>query len=124
MKNIVSILLAFLFLVTTSGMGVTFHHCKMKGTSVSLALNPKSCCGKTMSGCCENETKVFKVKENYLSSASCTLPNVKVISTIFLAPNFISTVAVEKRNYFLFTPNHAPPESSVSLSILHRVILV
>ncbi len=77
-----------------------------------------------MSGCCENETKIFKVKDNYFSSVFCALPNVKVFAAIFLPPNFISTVAVEKRNYFLFTPNHAPPESSVSLSILHRVILV
>src|SRR6266536_1220208 len=101
-------------------MGITFHHCKMKGTSVSLSLNPKSCCGKTMRGCCENETKILKVKENYLSSVSCTLPDLKLISTTFFAPGFISTVAVEQRNYFLFSLNHAPPQSSVSLSILHR----
>jgi hypothetical protein len=72
-KKFVSVLLAFFYLATSSGMQVQWHYCGGKVSSVSLnAPKPKCCCGKkAKKRCCANsQIKYHTDKHKQRSYAS------------------------------------------------------
>ena len=68
-KKAISVLLAFVFLLSSTGFSINKHFCggKLKSTNVLLIQNHNSCCGtkKMPEGCCKNQTEVLKIKDNY-----------------------------------------------------------
>lgn len=66
-KGVINIFLAFLFLITSSGVVLNKHYCCNKFVSSSLYLTPESCCGGHCNKC-RNETTVFKIIDNYQDS--------------------------------------------------------
>jgi ABC-type dipeptide/oligopeptide/nickel transport system permease component len=70
LKKIVNSILVVFLLVTTSGFTLTRHFCGDQLVSVALGKDTKSCCEKTASNCCHQETKHFQFKENFLSSVT------------------------------------------------------
>ncbi len=64
MKKFIHILIAGLFLFTTTGFTITKHYCS--GNLVDVAINsaPESCCGDDGGGCCTDESETFQLKEN------------------------------------------------------------
>ena len=72
MKRIISSLLLFFFLFSTSGFSINLHSCGAIGKkTISISL-PKCCCMKMKikDGCCHNESKLLKVKSDFASSFS------------------------------------------------------
>src|SRR5262245_9127531 len=90
-KKAISILLIPLFLLTTGGFAFNMHFCKMRGIDVSLNINKSSCCGKKSmeGGCCKNEVKVIKIKDNYSASSSLTVEKSYGL-VLFFATSFIA----------------------------------
>lgn len=125
-KKLFTILFIPLFLLTTGGVAFNIHFCKMRGASdVSLGLNAeKSCCGnKAMaSGCCKNEVKVYKIKDDYSSSAQLKTEKENLFSVIFFR-SILSEILPQ--NSFRVPNYHSPPpDTHVRLNILFRSILV
>lgn len=122
-NKILSLFLLATFLLTTGGIAINIHSCKMKGDTVSLNLNKKSCCEKKATGnCCKNLVKVFKIKDNFSATGSV---NIKTQLSVL----HISELQIFSRNFspLLFSvPNfHSPPiEPPVPLCILHHAFLI
>lgn len=125
-KKVITILFIPLFLLTTGGVILNSHFCKMRGSSdISFGINPeKSCCGnKAMqSGCCKNEVKVIKITDDYSPSVKLKTEKENLF-TIIIFPSVIAEVI--PRILFRVPNYHSPPpHSHVRLHILYRSILV
>ena len=77
MKKFLVAILAFVYLVTTSGVVVTIHYCMGKLSSAEYGVAKISKCDKCgmketqkKKGCCHTESKIFKVDDshNYIKS--------------------------------------------------------
>jgi hypothetical protein len=67
LKGIVNISFAVLFLFTSSGVVLNKHYCSNRLVSSSIFLTPKNCCNGHCNKC-HNETKVYKITDNYQNS--------------------------------------------------------
>ncbi len=130
MKKALSILLAFVFLISSSGFSINRHYCgnKLKSTDILLVHNDDtSCCGKKEmpKGCCKNETQVIKIKENFTPNQTVILPSTDFIMIFVIA--FFQTFnfpLTENNTGDLYADSHAPPGKPVSRTILFRSILI
>ena len=129
LKKSISILLTFVFLISSSGFSINRHYCgnKLKSTNILLIQNTGSCCGKKEmpEGCCKNETQVIKITENFTSTQTINLPSADFITVFVLAYvktfNF-SLIVCDTIN--LYADFHSPPDKQVSRTILYRSILI
>lgn len=65
-------ILSFLLIISTIGLAVSKHYCGGDLVSVSIFDIAESCCD--MDGCCENETMIFQVKEDFSAPPVSTIP--------------------------------------------------
>jgi hypothetical protein len=127
MKKVLSILLAFIFLISTLGISVAIGYCpKKKNHSFSLKSDQSCCCKKSHndSNCC-NSTKISfeKIKDNYVASGF-QLNSLQYNFIVFNDPSVILQSVNSYSKGFKVQPNNKPPEPSVSLNILYRSILI
>lgn len=129
MRKLTAISLCFIFLISSLGLTVHYHHCKMMGSSVSLVKEEQGCCGgkkKMPSGCCENHSQRIEIKDDFLSSAAKI--GLKPLElNLFIVPIVLIDLLphqtiIEKKFYAYL--DHFPPNQPVSLSILYRSILI
>ena len=64
MKRFINIIVAGLFLVTTTGFTITKHYCGGNLVDVAINATPKTCCDINKGGCCTDESETFQLKEN------------------------------------------------------------
>lgn len=122
MKQVLTTILAILYLATSSGATVTLHYCMGKVVAGSVA--EKKACGKCgmekKDGCCEDKVKVVKTQDSHsFQTAAITFQPF----TALLQANYIT---VPPASIFLMpvhaTHNNSPPESSgISLYIFYCV---
>lgn len=126
LKKLLAILLIPVFLLTTGGIAINIHLCKMSGKAdASLALNAeKSCCGEEDmdNDCCSNEVHFIKIKDDY---SSISVPAIEKEISCILVPSLVfiyQPLPVSGT----FVPNYhsPPPDDHVRLNILYRSILV
>lgn len=126
MKKIISILLAFVFLLSTLGITIGIAYCPMKKSySFSLKTAKSCCCKKVDKGnCCTSKTIILKKIENDYVSTSFFVdaPQFKIISIAPIAylPVFNATYG----NEINFYKDAGLPKPPVPLSILFRSILI
>ncbi len=72
LKKISHIILSCLLLISTMGMTVSMHYCGEELISVSLLNEADSCCD--MGDCCQSETHVYQVNEDFSVPAVSTVP--------------------------------------------------
>ena len=127
MKKFLVTILAFIYLITTSGIVVTIHYCMGKLSSAEYGVAKVSKCDKCgmmetqkKKGCCHTESKIFKVDDshNYVKS------NVDFSKIVIAAPvGFISfnqsLPGVEKA---LALKYHSPPDSRSSSVYLYNSV--
>lgn len=65
-RNISYTFLTLIFLVSTTGISISMHLCKGILVSTSINKETKSCCDGA-GGCCENETFVVAVDDDFVS---------------------------------------------------------
>lgn len=71
LKRIIHIILACLFLTTTTGFTLSKHYCGARMVSVSINTEADFCCGDMgNSNCCHNETEHFQLKVDFVSYVS------------------------------------------------------
>ena len=125
MKKILLTILAFVYLVTTTGAALNLHYCMGKLSSVDLRKSDKcSRCGmKNMDGCCKDEYKVIKLQGDHqlaINHIQFLSPFILIEHNFFTANTSLPVVA-SSINIF----NNSPPGSSGrSICILNSVFRV
>lgn len=71
-KKISHIILSCLLLIATMGMAVSKHYCGGELVSVSLYGQDNHCCD--MGDCCQNETHIYQMKEDFSVPVISTVP--------------------------------------------------
>lgn len=111
MKKIVSILILFIFLISTVGVIASTYYCKMAMPA------GKSCCKTSDSGCCEKNSKLLKITEDYIPS-SFQLPVKSIIDIPPSQPCNLFTVEEYLPIFVSLHSDHAPPENSKEVLVL------
>lgn len=68
MRRVISILLAFIYLLTTSGIVISTHYCMGKVAGYALGQNDEhlcGVCGMSNEGCCHDDLSILKVKDDH-----------------------------------------------------------
>jgi hypothetical protein len=127
LKKIISILLAFVIILSSTGICFAIHYCPMmKKTNFSLHEMKNCCSSKSQKNdCCEKKNiKIEKIKDNYTPSQISKTPNSQLSLFVlsFVKSFLFSTINNDKNDLFL--SYHEPPNHPVSLIILNRTILI
>ena len=132
-KRIIILSFCMLFLVSTTGLPLTVHFCKMKSTS-----NGKKMCGmcmmegkhskssdaislrRAMGNCCHTETFDNNVKDNFLSFN--TELNVQVLSLEMICPVDYSFCPIISS--IQFTDTSPPRLLTNNLYLINSILLI
>lgn len=113
MKKMLTICIAVLYTLITSGFTVNLHYCMGELASVNLHEShedgcPK--CGMDVKGdCCHDEAKLLKVSENHFGSSFATTGIVHSFALpVSLQPDWLQPLA-ERQVLHAGAPLHAPP---------------
>ena len=133
MKKILSILLATVFLITSTGFTISSHKCGGKTHNQSLDFIAKDLnCGMETSGqelcekntvkdnCCENEFQHFKVTEEFQTSTA-----LKKLNNRFLIA-FTSSIKlfIENNTTLDKQQNYTPPLPDKDIPVLIQSFLI
>jgi hypothetical protein len=113
MKKVLSLLLLFVFLISTNGIIIYNHYCsnKKNGTTIYNELDKDACCGTTTSEntCCSNEFRFFKIAElvnsnhdSKFTSVVSVLPLLASIGSINLCTNNFNLIKTPYKPSSLF----------------------
>ena len=83
MRATLNIFLAFLIILSTSGVFISIHYCHNHLVSVSFFKTKDNCCGKTCSSC-KNENISFKVKTKVVPSVNSEIVHNTELSNSFI----------------------------------------
>jgi hypothetical protein len=124
-KKAIAVILAFLYLSTSSDAAVTIHYCMGKLYAVDLAHNDHcgKCGMKKMDGCCKDVVKLIKIQDKHqLSSKPATalfIPLLPVIPYTIVSESIFRKTDSQKNLH-----SHSPPFGRVPLIILNSVFRV
>jgi hypothetical protein len=84
MKRLTAILLALIYISTTSGIVINTHYCMGKIAEIALGASGNAkcdTCGMENEGCCHDDLQVIKLTENHhYSAVKFELPSLHVIA--------------------------------------------
>ena len=127
LKKAISILLAALILLSSTGICFAIHYCPMsKRTTFSLH-EMKSCCSSKAKkdDCCKKRNVKFeKIKDNYTLSQVTKAPNSDLLLFALAFTKSFLLLPTQNNDCDLRFSNHEPPDRSVSLVILNRTFLI
>jgi hypothetical protein len=127
LKKVISILLVFLILLSSTGICFAIHYCPMSKKTTFSFTNVNTCCSKKgmTNKCCKNTKIQFeKIKDNYTPSQVSKTPTPQTSSFLLAYVQSFLSISIKKENRDLFLKYHVPPNNSVSLIILNRTILI
>jgi hypothetical protein len=126
MKKFLLFLLAFNYLMISSGVALNTHYCMGEVASVDLFDHGSDECGKCgmknnkSNGCCKDEVSFVKIEDSH-NFATTTSPVAKFAAILpirFSAPDLLIEASILDKN----EPTQSPPESNLpARSILHCV---
>jgi hypothetical protein len=118
MKRLTAILLALIYLVTTSGIVINTHYCMGAVSNVALgASGSAKCdtCGMENEGCCHDDLQVIKLTENHnFTAVNFEIPVFEPISINQVEREYASFLPGEQAGKVW---NHSPP-----LPVLRNVL--
>lgn len=121
MKRLTSILLALIYIATTSGIVINTHYCMGEVAGVALgASNNATCgtCGMENEGCCHDDLLVIKLTDNHhYTAANFEIPVFESISFKQAEQEYLSIPAEVQAGKIR---NHSPP-LPVSRNVLYCV---
>ena len=129
MKQILSILLAVIYLSTSSGLALQVHYCMDEISGVSLAENDENSCGKcgmekNSNACCKDETKFVKLDDAHKLLASAYLQH-PVVATVKSSEYFDQSNGYSNLSDLSVFNAHAPPvKTNRPLNLIHCVFRV
>jgi hypothetical protein len=121
MKRLTAILLALIYISTTSGIVVNTHYCMGKIAEIALgASGSAKCgtCGMENEGCCHDDLQVLKLTENHhFSAIHFELPSIQAIAPVH-SEAVEQPVPLQARGGII--TNHSPPVT-ISRNVLFCV---
>ena len=121
MKRLSAILLALIYIATTSGIVINTHYCMGEIAEIALgASNDAKCdtCGMENEGCCHDDQQVLKLTDNHnYIAANLEIPAFESISFEPAEQDYLFISAEESASHILI---HSPP-LPVSRNILFCV---
>lgn len=121
MKKAAIVILALLYLITTSGVVVNVHYCMGDVASVTYGHEePESCgkCGMTeKAGCCHSELSMVKLDDVHQQTIK-TQESAKAIAELPVVYFQTIIAAYDSRTDF-GTSYHSPPDPRVNSVYLH-----
>lgn len=127
MKKFLLAILAFTYLVTTSGVVVTIHYCMGKLSSAEYGVAKVSKCDKCgmketqkKKGCCHTENKIYKVNDshNYVKT-SVDFSKITIVTPVETISSEQPVQGVERT---LALQYHSPPDSRTSSVYLYNCV--
>jgi len=119
-KRIINIILACLFLTTTTGFTLSKHYCGGEMISISINFEAEACCDDVdNSSCCRNETEHFQLKEDFVSNVidfQFQDTNTDILQPIVLA--FIYNSFLPDLDIDIRPTESPPPEIKTFLSTI------
>lgn len=112
MKRFAAILLALIYITTTSGIVISTHYCMGEVSDIAFwQKQGDTCgtCGMDNEGCCHNDLDVIKLTDNHhFSQTSSEVPSFE--------PSVVAHTGAEQRTLALLARsgrinNHSPPLS-------------
>jgi len=132
MKKFLTVILAMLYLGTSSGATIHLHYCMGKLIDMKLWHNDANKCSNCgmekgpiwVKKCCKDEHKTLKLGND--QKAAENIIHSMQFTTIASTPSFIELPQVHITSLVEQYPlNHAPPRShKVQLNILHCIFLI
>jgi hypothetical protein len=132
MKKIAVVILALLYITTTTGANLNLHYCMGELADWGLGSSKSKTCGfcgmekgdEKDNGCCKDEQKFIKNDndQKFVESATYTLKIPAVAQLpVYTASSCIQLVSVKEQN----PVSHAPPRYKVlPIFISNRVFLI
>lgn len=117
MKRFLHIIIAGLFLFTTTGFIITKHYCG--GNLVDVAINsvPESCCDDDGGGCCSEESEIFQLREDITTVQSIDLDTEFSFNILlFTSDLFEVNISKTQVSNSIFETNIPPPVLSAFLA--------
>lgn len=121
MKRILTLLITFLYLTSTFGIGIEAHYCGGKLRSIHFLSSSHSCCCKKKAAipksCCKDEVKFLKVLETHKSSNAIQTANYNnwlILPTLTLNTFSLEVAANSSKCFLPIEPRWC--ESSLFLS--------
>lgn len=108
MKQFLHIIIAGLFLISTSGFIVTEHYCG--GNLVDVAINsaPESCCGDG-SDCCSDVQSVHQFKSNFVIPTHEPIGEVQIALLDISCFEILNTEIIVDETEVIHNANDPPP---------------
>ena len=129
MQKILSILLALIYLSTSSGLALQVHYCMDEISGISFAAKDENSCGKcgmekNSNTCCKDETKFVKLDDAHKLLAPAYLQH-PAVALVNPSEYFDQSFGYSNLNDPAVFNAHAPPlTSNRSLNLLHCVFRV
>lgn len=124
MKPIISILLASMVLVSTSGVGITKHFCGSRIASVSLFGDAGCSCGvmEDDSNCCHSEREFFQLDDDFSVAPVQTLS----LSSASIISVFVYHLSLDfdESNKLVAYLNYKPPIPDKDIPVLIQSFLI
>lgn len=98
MRKSITIVLAFIYLLTTSGIVISTHYCMGEVAGYALGHNDDhlcGVCGMSNEGCCHDDLSVLKVKDDH-----------QLVHSGIVLPSLDIHTPVTETNYSFQTPSH------------------
>lgn len=112
MKRFISLFILITYSLTTFGVGLQFHYCGKKISSVQVVFKDEHTCkcgkGKMKPGCCKDEIKYFKVKSDHSKSSSTS--SFKFQGSLFLPKIFSIQSFTPFSDCVRFSLDKPPPD--------------
>ncbi len=115
-KKASHIFLSMLLFLSTTGLAISKHFCGGELISTALYVEADSCCDSD--DCCNNETEVFQLNEDFSVSAALELPE-SVTIDLFAFPLVVMNISIEGNTLsdkFLIADSQSPPKIQTSLA--------
>lgn len=111
MKRFLSLFIFISYSLTTFGVGLQFHYCGKKISSVQIVFTDEHSCscgkGEMNPDCCKNEIKYFKVKSVHSKSSTSSFPNYQF--SLLLPKIFDVKSIISFSEYVHFSLDKPPP---------------
>lgn len=111
MKRFLSLFIFISYSLTTFGVGLQFHYCGKKISSVQIVFTDEHSCscgkGEMNPDCCKNEIKYFKVKSVHSKSSTSSFPNYQF--SLLLPKIFDVKTIISFSEYVHFSLDKPPP---------------
>lgn len=112
MRKTITIVLAFIYLFTTSGIVISTHYCMGEVAGYAFGQNDEhlcGVCGMSNEGCCHDDLSVLKVEDDHqIVHSGIVLPWVDIHTPV--TESTFSFKIPSHKNVNL-TQSHAPPVS-------------